>query len=141
MRLGVRHLIRRNPLRGRSVTALPPPELAVSDFRDAWRALRATPLVSFVAIVSLALGIGANAAMFSLVDALVLRGLPVRHADRLAMLFDDVSKASFWSQPIWESIKRRPQLSDGAFAFSGFRFRSEERRVGREVRRAWGRPH
>ena len=94
----------------------------MSDFRDAWRALRATPLVSFVAIVSLALGIGANAAMFSLVDALVLRGLPGRHADRLAMLFDDVSKASFWSQPIWESTKRRPQISDGAFAFSGFRF-------------------
>ena len=96
--------------------------MAVSDIRDAWRALRATPLVSFVAIISLALGIGANAAMFSLVDALVLRGLPGRHADRLAMLFDDVSKASFWSQPIWESIKRRPHLSDGAFAFSGFRF-------------------
>ena len=94
----------------------------MSDLRDAWRALRATPLVSLVAILSLALGIGANAAMFSLVDALVLRGLPVRHADRLAMLFDDVSKASFWSQPIWESIKSRPHLSDGAFAFSGFRF-------------------
>lgn len=94
----------------------------MSDFRDAWRALRATPVVSLVAILSLALGIGANSAMFSLVDALVLQGLPVRHADRLAMLFDDVSKASFWSQPIWESIKRRPHLSDGAFAFSGFRF-------------------
>ena len=94
----------------------------MSDFRDAWRALRATPVVSLVAILSLALGIGANSAMFSLVDALVLRGLPVRHADRLAMLFDDVSKASFWSQPIWESIKSRPHLSDGAFAFSGFRF-------------------
>ena len=94
----------------------------MSDFRDAWRALRATPVVSLVAILSLALGIGANAAMFSLVDALVLRQLPVRHADRLAMLFDDVSKASFWSQPIWESVKRHPQLSDGAFAFSGFRF-------------------
>ena len=94
----------------------------MSDFRDAWRALRATPLVTFVAIFSLALGIGANAAMFSLVDALVLRGLPVRHADRLAMLFDDVSKASFWSQPIWESVKRRPAIGDGAFVFSGFRF-------------------
>jgi predicted permease len=79
-------------------------------------------LVSFVAIVSLALGIGANAAMFSILDALVLRSLPVRHADRLTMLFDDVSKASFWSQPIWEIIKSHPELSDGAFAFSGFRF-------------------
>jgi putative ABC transport system permease protein len=98
----------------------------VSDFRDAWRALRATPLVSMVAILSLALGIGANAAMFSLVDALVLRELPVRHSDRLTMLFDDVSKASFWSQPIWESIQRRPELSDGAFAFSGFRFNLSE---------------
>ncbi len=94
----------------------------MSDFRDSFRALRATPLVSTVAILSLALGIGANVAMFSLVDALVLRGLPVKHADRLTMLFDDVSKASFWSHPIWESIKRRPHLSDGAFAFSGFRF-------------------
>ncbi len=108
----------------RGVLSQPCPHRSVSvnDFRDAWRSLRATPLVSFVAIVSLALGIGANAAMFSLVDALVLRGLPVRHADRLAMLFDDVSKASFWSHPIWESIKSRPQLSDGAFAFGGFRF-------------------
>lgn len=105
---------------------MPPSGAPLSDLRDAWRALRATPLVSFVAIVSLALGIGATAAMFSLVDALVLRGLPVRHADRLAMLFDDVSKASFWSQPIWESIKRRPHLTDGAFAFSGFRFNLAE---------------
>ena len=52
----------------------------------------------------------------------MLRSLPVRHADRLAMLFDDVSKASYWSDPIWESIQRRPALSDGAFVFSGFRF-------------------
>jgi len=98
----------------------------LNDFRDAFRALRATPLVSTVAILSLALGIGANAAMFSIVDALVLRTLPVRHADRLAMLFDDVSKASFWSHPIWEAIKSRPSLSDGAFAFTGFRFNLAE---------------
>ena len=94
----------------------------MTDFRDAWRALRATPLVSLVAILSLALGIGANAAMFSIVDALVLRSLPVRHADRLTLLFDDVSRASYWSHPIWESIQRRPELSDGSFVFSGFRF-------------------
>lgn len=94
----------------------------MSDPRDAFRALRATPLVSTVAILSLALGIGANAAMFSMVDALMLRPLPVKHADRLTMLFADVNPASFWSHPIWESIQRRPELSDGAFAFSGFRF-------------------
>jgi predicted permease len=93
----------------------------MSSFRNAMRALRTGPLVNLVVVLSLALGIGANAAMFSIVDALVLRQLPVRHADRLALLFDDVSKASFWSHPIWESIQQRPDLSDGAFAFSGFR--------------------
>jgi predicted permease len=93
----------------------------MSSFRNAMRSMRTSPLVNLVVILSLALGIGANAAMFSIVDALVLRALPVRHADRLAMLFDDVSKASFWSHPIWESIQQRPDLSDGAFVFSGFR--------------------
>jgi hypothetical protein len=47
---------------------------------DAYRALRATPVV---AILSLALGIGANTAIFSLVDSLMLRALPVRDPDRL----------------------------------------------------------
>ena len=49
----------------------------MSDFRDAFRALRATPVVSAVAILSLALGIGANTAIFSLVNSLMLRSLPV----------------------------------------------------------------
>ena len=50
---------------------------------DAYRALRATPVVAIVAILSLALGIGANTAIFSLVDSLMLRALPVRDPDRL----------------------------------------------------------
>ena len=49
----------------------------MADFRDAFRALSRTPVVSVVAILSLALGMGANTAMFSIVDALVLRPLPV----------------------------------------------------------------
>jgi predicted permease len=93
----------------------------VSDFRDAVRALRANPLVTVVAILSLALGIGANTAMFSVVDALVLRGLPVRHADRLTMLFEDTGPTTYWTGPIWKAIERRPSLADGAFAFSGWR--------------------
>lgn len=99
----------------------------MSSLRNAMRALRASPLVSTMVILSLALGIGANAAMFSIVDALILRDLPVRHASRLAMLFDDVGGAGFWSHPIWESIKQRPLLFDGAFAYGGVKFNLAER--------------
>ena len=56
------------------------------DLRDAFRALRATPLVTVVAIVSLALGIGANTAIFSILDTLLLRALPVREPERLAIV-------------------------------------------------------
>ena len=44
----------------------------MQDLRDAYRALRATPIVTAVAILSLALGIGANSAIFSILDSLLL---------------------------------------------------------------------
>jgi hypothetical protein len=52
----------------------------------ALRALRATPFVTAIAVLSLALGIGANAAIFSLVEQALLRPLPVREAGRLVNL-------------------------------------------------------
>ena len=58
----------------------------MSHLRDAVRALRAAPLVTTVAVLSLALGIGANTAIFSLVDRLLLRALPVREPQRLVLL-------------------------------------------------------
>ena len=68
------------------------------DLRLAVRSLRATPVVTLVAILSLALGIGADTAMFSLVDALVLRALPVREPQRLAILTDRAPQAESWSR-------------------------------------------
>ena len=53
---------------------------------QAVRALMRTPLVSIVAILSLALGIGANAAIFSLFDQMLLRPLPVPNAGELVNL-------------------------------------------------------
>ena len=53
---------------------------------QAIRALRRTPLISVVAILSLAFGIGANAAIFSLFDEMLLRPLPVAHPDQLVNL-------------------------------------------------------
>ena len=52
----------------------------MDDLRLSIRALRANPIVSLVAVLSLALGIGANTAIFSLVNGLLLRALPVTYA-------------------------------------------------------------
>src|SRR6185503_11414181 len=59
------------------------------DLRLAVRALRATPVVSIVAALSLALGIGANTAIFSLVNSLLLRALPVKAPSQLALVVDE----------------------------------------------------
>jgi predicted permease len=62
-------------------------ESLVQDTRYAIRSLVRAPGFSVVAILVLAIGIGANTAMFSLVDAMLLRGLPYADADRLVVLF------------------------------------------------------
>ncbi len=58
----------------------------LSDLRFALRGLRRSPLFATVAILSLALGIGANTAIFTLIDQILLRKLPVRAPDELVML-------------------------------------------------------
>ena len=52
-----------------------------------WRMLRKNVMVSAVIVSSLAIGIGANSAIFSVVDALLLRPLPYPHPDRLAAVW------------------------------------------------------
>lgn len=62
----------------------------LSDFRFAWRSLRSTPAFTLVALVVLTLGIGATTAIYSVVDAIALRGLPFERADRL-MIVDETN--------------------------------------------------
>ena len=57
------------------------------DFRYAWRMFRKNALSTLVIIASLAIGIGANSAIFSVVDALLLRPLPYPHPERLAAVW------------------------------------------------------
>jgi predicted permease len=61
-------------------------EQVLQDVRYAWRTLRNHPGFSAAAVLSLALGIGANTAIFSLIDALLLRSLPVRNPGELVQL-------------------------------------------------------
>src|SRR5262245_41848877 len=60
---------------------------STSDLRLALRGLHRSPVFATVAILSLALGIGANTAIFTLIDQLLLRKLPVYRPDELVMLF------------------------------------------------------
>ncbi len=60
---------------------------SANDLRLAIRGLRRSPLFTTVAILSLALGIGANTAIFTLIDQILLRKLPVRAPQELVMLY------------------------------------------------------
>ncbi|HEY7058631.1 MAG TPA: ABC transporter permease, partial [Vicinamibacterales bacterium] len=92
------------------------------DFRLAVRTLVATPVVSIVAALSLALGIGANTAIFSLINGLLLRTLPVRDPARLVQITGDAEGDNpYWSYQVWREIDRRPQLFDGTLAWSDAR--------------------
>ena len=58
------------------------------DVKFAFRQLRRAPAFTLVAALTLALGIGANSAIFALVDATLLRPLPFREPDRLVMIWE-----------------------------------------------------
>jgi putative ABC transport system permease protein len=95
------------------------PEAALlQDFRLAIRSLRATPVVTGVALLSLALGIGANTAIFSLVNGLLLRPLPVKDPHRLVMVSTSPEVTKQYGYATFEQIRRHGEAFDGSLAWS-----------------------
>jgi predicted permease len=87
----------------------------LADLRFALRGFIRTPLFTAVAILSLALGIGANTAIFTLLDQILLRTLPIRAPDELVMLFQRGSHmgsnagSRMHSYPIYQDYQRRAE--------------------------------
>jgi hypothetical protein len=90
----------------------------LQDLRLAIRSLRATPVVTCIAVLSLALGIGANMAIFSLVYRLVLRPLPVREPAKLALVATTapLSYKPNYSYAVFDAIAAHTEVFDGVLA-------------------------
>ena len=91
------------------------------DVRHAFRTLGSAPGFSIVVVLTLALGIGANTAIFTVVNSLLLRTLPVVEPERLAVLApgDGVGRElRTWPHGVWEQIQLRSGLFDGVAASS-----------------------
>ena len=98
-------------------------EAAIQDARYTLRTLRQSPAFAIVAVASLALGIGATTAVFTLVNAMLLRPLPCPTAGRLVLTFQTTTPGVFFpvdSMP-WSYEKyRRLKEMVPAFADAGF---------------------
>ena len=92
----------------------------VQDIRFALRHLLKNPAFTCVAVLSLALGIGANTAIFSLVDAVMLKMLPVRHPEQLVALdsFTQRGEQRDFSYPLFTYLRDRKPSFSGVFAAS-----------------------
>src|ERR1700694_1140627 len=93
----------------------------LQDFRFGLRMLIKNPVFTLIAIVTLALGIGANTAIFSVVDAVLLRPLPYPEANRLVFLWSTMNSqgvpTSGSSLPDYKTWRDQNRVFDGLAGF------------------------
>jgi predicted permease len=97
-------------------------ETLAQDLKYALRGMRRAPLFTIAAILSLAFGIGANTAIFSLLDQVILQALPVKHPEQLVLVARRGKQygQSSWgpdriSYPVYEAFRDRNQVFSGMF--------------------------
>src|SRR5437870_1568147 len=100
----------------------------IQDIRYGLRILRKSSGFTAVAVLTLALGIGATTAIFSVVDAVLLRSLPYRDPQRLVSFFEDLSKVGYprirVSPPTYLDLKAQTRVFEDVAAVNetGFNF-------------------
>ena len=102
---------------------------SAQDVRYAVRGLRQSPTFTAVAVLSLALGIGANTAIFGILNAVILKPLAVRDPGQLAHLWpstgpngDVQGGDDSFTNAIWEQVRDRQDVFSSAFAYAGTDF-------------------
>ncbi len=98
-------------------------EAAGRDLRFAVRQMIKSPGFTAIALVTLALGVGANTAVFSLVDGLLLRALPVPHAEQLALLRAVEGQPDpedyIFCTPFFRGLENHHEVFSDVFAYNG----------------------
>lgn len=117
-------------------------EMLLQDLRYALRQLRKSPGFTAVAVLTLVLGIGANTAIFSLIDALMLKSLPVHNPQELVLLkwsahkkpefhssssygdcnsnYTDINPSGCsFSRPFYDDLRAHSDMFSGVTAFAG----------------------
>jgi predicted permease len=112
------------------------------DFRYGFRQLRRSPGFTAVAVVTLALGIGANTAIFALMDAVILRRLPVEKPGELFQVQvgnaeGGEGESSSFTNPLWEQLRDHQDVFSRAFAWAGTKFALAEGGTIRAVNGIW----
>ena len=115
------------------------------EFRYSLRLLKQTPAFAIIAISSLALGTGANTALFQLLDSVRLRSLPVKASQELVeMRVDDMTHArGTWlrdaalTNPLWEEIRTRQGPFSGTFAWADEALDISQNGESRDAKGLW----